>query len=424
MRWYKPHHDEEAHFVFDDAPFAPLCKGGEGSGKSVSGVVKTLERLRRGMSGIMVSPDLPHFRRSLWDEFKRWCPPEALIEEHRYRLRFDWQPAQPFTLAFVTGATLICGGIEDPGSYEGPNVHFAYFDEARRHANANALKVLTGRARLVGPNGEPPQVFLTTTPRKHWLYDYYGPLKDPDDFASFKARSTVITLRTADNTPNLSETFLEDRRSSLTEAEAREVLDAEWEDQGSTRFLPSITLWDACQEPLPALTAYEPMVLALDGAVSGDTFAVVGITRHPTDDERFAVRHVGAYEPHGVALDFDAIQKDIEHLIENFNIVQVCYDPYQLHQMGQHLASRVWAEPFSQGVDRLIADRLLLDSIISRRISHDGHALLRQHLDNADRKIEGGEDGKKLRIVKRTQTARIDLSVATSMALYRAQEFQ
>lgn len=52
-RQYKAHHPDELSFVQDDAPRYFLCKGAEGGGKSVAGIVKTLEKLRRGMSGIM-----------------------------------------------------------------------------------------------------------------------------------------------------------------------------------------------------------------------------------------------------------------------------------------------------------------------------------------------------------------------------------
>ena len=62
---YEPHHDDEASVVFSDTPRHVLIKGGEGGGKTVAGIVKVLERVRRGMSGVVGSPDFAHFRRSL-----------------------------------------------------------------------------------------------------------------------------------------------------------------------------------------------------------------------------------------------------------------------------------------------------------------------------------------------------------------------
>ncbi len=128
-RAYTPHHDDERRFVFNDAPRRAMAKGGEGGGKSVAGIIKNLERLRRGMHGIMGSPDFPHFCRSLWPEFARWCPWQHVIAEQRYRGRSGWEPSRPFSLTFTTGGTLLCGGFDEPGSWEGPNVHFAHFDE-------------------------------------------------------------------------------------------------------------------------------------------------------------------------------------------------------------------------------------------------------------------------------------------------------
>lgn len=360
---YEPHHADEERFVHSDAPRYFLAKGGEGSGKSVAGIIKDLERLRRGMSGIMVSPDFEHLKKSLWAEFRRWCPANVAVEKDRYRLRADWEPSRPFEMHFLSQAgiaTLYCGGIEDPSGWEGPNVHFAHFDEARRHKTAEALKVLAGRVRMRGPNGEPPQLFLTTTPRKHWLFEYFGEGVEDDPHASFKASAEAVTLRTSDNAQNLDENYERERRSVLTEAEARVVMDAEWEDIDDVdKFLPSMIWWGACREDLPVLTRSEPLLLAADAAVSGDTFGLVGVGRHPSREDALAVRLVRAWEPRGKALEYDEIEKEIRSLCKACNILKIVYDPYQLHQMMTRLKNDrvVLTEPFNQGAERLIADK-------------------------------------------------------------------
>lgn len=418
---YAPHNDEEHAFLESDTPRHLLAKGGEGSGKSALGIIKDLERLRRGMSGIMVSPDLPHFKRSLWPEFRRWCPWDQVVPSQQYRGAFDWEPRDPFVLAFKSGGTLLCGGIDNPGGWEGPNVHFGHIDEARRMKDASALKVLAGRVRLEGPNGEPPQLWLTTTPRKHWLFDYFGPWDKPgeiDPFAAFKALSRVITMRTQDNAANLAPGYVEDRSTVLTEAERRVIMEAEWEDIDDVdRFLPSMTLWDGCQTALPPLDRRTPLVLAADAGVSNDCFALVAVSRHPLMRQDVAVRSVRVWEPRGTKLDFDEIEEEIERFCRQWNVVQLCYDPYQLHQMMQRLGRKgvVWVSEFGQGAERAIADKDLHDLVIARRIWHKGDATLRTHLDNADRK----KDGDKLRIVKRSASLKIDAAVALSMAAAR-----
>lgn len=421
---YKSHHEDEEEFVYSDAPRYALAKGGEGGGKSVAGIVKTLNRLKRGMDGIMGSPDLPHFKRSLWPEFKRWCPWNQVIESQQRRGRAEWEPDKPFTLTFGNGAKLFCGGFEDPGAWEGPNVSFAHFDEARRHKTPAMLKVLDGRVRITGPAGEPPQLYFTTTPAKHWLFDYFGPLvaDEADPFESFKADSLVISLLTADNEAagNLSKGFTRQRGQSLSESEKRVLLEAAWEDiEDVDHFLPSIALWEVCREELPALDAHTPCVLALDAGESNDTFATVIVSRHPADAERVAVRYARAYVPKGSPLDFDAIERDIRDLCGRYAVRELTYDPMLLGQMIRRLKESpvtVYA-PFPQGLQRLEADKGLLDLIVQRRIAHDGNPELKQHIANSDRKVDG--EGRKLRIVKRSYALKIDLTVALSMGAHR-----
>jgi hypothetical protein len=421
---YKPHHDDEERFVYSDAPRYALAKGGEGGGKSVAGIVKTLNRLKRGMDGIMGSPDLPHFKRSLWPEFKRWCPWNQVIESQQRRGRAEWEPDKPFTLTFKNGAKLFCGGFEDPGAWEGPNVSFAHFDEARRHKTPAMLKVLDGRVRITGPQCEPPQLYFTTTPAKHWLFDYFGPGKEDeqDPLEAFKADSLVISLLTVDNEAagNLSEGFTRQRGQSLSESEKRVLLEAAWEDiEDVDHFLPSIELWNVCREDLPALDAHTPCVLALDAGESNDTFATVIVSRHPASTERVAVRYARAYVPKGEPLDFDAIEQDIRGLCARYAVQELTYDPMLLGQTIRRLKENPVTvyTPFPQGGQRLEADKGLLDLIMQRRIAHDGNLDLKNHIANSDRKVDG--EGRKLRIVKRSYALKIDLAVALSMGAYR-----
>lgn len=429
---YEPHHDDEAQAVHGDGPRYTLLKGGEGGGKSVAGIIKTLNRLKRGMSGIMVSPDLPHFRVSLWPEFRRWCPWSQVVEKHQRMQHQTWEPYRPFSIVFRNRATLYCGGIDDPGAWEGPNVNFAHFDEARRRKKADALKVLDGRVRIPGPAGELPQIWITTTPRKHWLFEYFGPPVDDDPHAGFKAQSLVVTLLTADNAANLEPGFVEKRALTLTAAEARVLLEAEWEDiEDTERFLPNMILWDKCKETLPALEPKEPIVVALDAATGriaavSDCFGIVAVSRHPkrrTND--LAVRFIQAWQAKpGGEIDFQGTgenpgpERVARWLCANYNVVQICYDPTELHDMAGRLRKGgvAWLKKFPQGNQRLEADRQLLDLIMQCRIAHDGNATLRKHIDNANRKLN--DDGKRLRIVKREEGLKVDLAVALSMGSY------
>lgn len=440
---YRPHHRDELDFILNDAPRRWLVKGGEGSGKSVSGVVKDLERLRRGMSGIMGSPTLVHFKKSLWPEFKRWCPPNALIPDHRYRLKLEFQPNQPFELVFTSGATLLCGGFDSPGSWEGPNVNFAHIDEGRHLAGPQMAKVLDGRCRIPGPKGEPPQWWITTTPRKskmstspeeskyHWLYEMFGPWEEDgeDPWAAFKADSQVTTLHLRDNAANLAEGFVESRVESLTAKETRILADAEWEDEEDTeRFIPNMALWDSLAISLPPL-AREPLIVALDAATgrkstTSDCFGLVAVSPRAyfagAGQRGSAVRYVEKWQAKaGGHIEYSTPMLDgpgdrIRWLIDNHNVTCVTFDPHQLVFVAQALEAegRVWVEPFNQTNDRLIADRHLYDEIIQKEVAHDGNEDLRAHIDNADRKVDS--DKHNFRLIQ--GRGKIDLTVCLSMA--------
>lgn len=434
-RVYTPHHQREADFVYTDSPRYGLLKGGEGSGKSTAGVIKDLLRLRRGCNGILVSSDFPHFRKSLWPEFRSWCPPEAVVPSQRHCLSPIWNPGGFFTIHFYNDeggiSTLFCGGIEDPSGWEGPNVNFAHFDEARRHQQPDALKVLDGRVRIPGPNGEPCQIWLTTTPRKHWLYEFFGGvevgevpgIRVDDPLFNFKNDARVVTLRTEDNAANLMEGFVDKRKQSLTEAEARVLMEAAWEDDSEgSPFLPSISYWDAClEEEMKPATKQDGLIIALDAAVSRDCFGMIAVSAHPTKIGCLAVQNVTPWQPTpGKPLDYQEIEDIIRKFVEDWSVLKIVYDPYQLHHMAGRLSEVTLMEPFQQVTQRQLSDRLLLDFITEKKIWHRGDPVLRQHLANADRK---NLEDRKIRIVKREQRLKIDLAVCLSMACFAAQEY-
>jgi hypothetical protein len=457
-----PHHLAEKMFVYSDGPKYALAKGGEGGGKSVAGIIKDLERLRRGMTGIMVSPDFEHFKKSLWAEFRRWCPPEAVLERERYRLRVDWEPSKQFELhfhnAYGTLTTLYCGGMDDETGWEGPNVHWAHGDEVRRknYATGEALivTVLAGRVRMRGPKGEPPQLWFTTTPKMHWLYDYFGGVPDhfgnldpgqehykPEDpMALFKKKAVVISLYTEDNIAYLDDDYVEDRGAAFTSDAARNVhLRAAWEDVGDiSHFLEDMTLWDACEEAegeeLGELGRNEPVVLAIDGAYAskGDVFAAVAAQKHPVygEDGWVAIRAQLTWEAQGKPRDFDSIEDDIKIFCLDHAVQEIAYDPRELHHMMGRLRKRskcsdgrwfpgIMCTEFPQGVLRQKADKNWFDLIVSRKATHSGHPVLRKHVANSDK--DTNKNGKGIRIVKRQRNLKIDLNVCASMAAYKAE---
>lgn len=442
-REYIPSNQQVAEFINSNNPRYLLLKGGEGGGKSAAGVIKDLNRLRRGMNGICVSTDLEHFKKSIWPTLKEWIPWHCVIERHRYRQSEGWEPSQAFTLVLsneVGGySELICGGAKEDriGQWTGPNVSFVHFDEAREHKTPEALKTFDGRARILGPNNEPPQLYLTTTPRKHWLFEYFaGATGDenslslvPDEiktrYQDFKQDARVFTVLTSEN-PVIDQNFVRQRAQTLSEAESRVLLKALWEDESDVEKFVQIIWWDNCRESTQPIRRDEPAIIALDAATgsenpgyTADCFAMIMVTRHPNRPSDIMVRYCGIWETGtGSLLDFAPIEDELKKLCRDFSVIEVAYDPYQLHDMAMRLKTTQIAnfKSFNQQSTRLQADKQLQDIIMSRRIVHDGNPLLRQHVDNANIK-KYGNDG--IRLVKRSTSQKIDAAVALSMAASR-----
>ena len=82
------------------------------------------------------------------------------------------------------------------------------------------------------------------------------------------------------------------------------------------RFLESIGLWDACEQPIPALDGHTPVVLGMDAGETSDTFALVAVSRHPHFPAHLAVRFSRVYVPEGGrALDFEQIERDVRAFV-------------------------------------------------------------------------------------------------------------
>ena len=377
--------------------------GGVGSGKTYAGCAEVV-RQPANSNGMVIAPTYPMLRDATLRTFMEMLRP-LVADFNRSEMR----------AVLTNGTTVLFRSADDPDRLRGPNLGWFWLDEAAM-MEPDAWSIMIGRLREL-----PGRAWATSTPRgKNWLYERFTSGEDYH----------IVRSSSRDN-PFLPPDFvLSLERTYDTEWIAQE-LEGEFLDLGSIdHFLPSISLWDACEEPLPPLDPHTPCILALDGAESNDTFASVIVSRHPTDATRLAVRYVRPYVPaKGVPLDFDAIEADIRYLVGAYAIQQIAYDPFLLGQLMRRLtdasspqrpAIRTPIEPFPQGAQRLEADKGLFDLITQRRIAHDGNAELRAHLANANRKVD--IESRKLRIVKRSYPLKIDLAVALSMGAQRMAE--
>lgn len=168
----------------------------------------------------------------------------------------------------------------------------------------------------------------------------------------------------------------------------------------------------------------EPCVLGADGSVSGDTTAISLVSRHPDPARResaVVVRRTRVWYPkeNGGVVDLQGVENTIREWCARYNIVQIAYDAFQLHQMMTNIVKDAvaWTFSFSQHGPRNVADKALYDLILRRDIVHDGDPELIKQMANAAMKSSAVAD-EKMRIVKKKDDTPVDLVVATSMAAH------
>lgn len=213
----------------------------------------------------------------------------------------------------------------------------------------------------------------------------------------------------------------------------------------------SAASWDRCLDPdLPELDPRTPIVLGIDAAVTGDSFAAVAVGRHPLYHDRPAIRAIKVWDPRelpGRRVDFLAVEHWMESLCGGqcpnghvrserrpdcppcvadvfhggHNVIQIVYDPYQMEATAQRLRrlNIVWLEPCDQGTGRWICDSDFHKYVLTGRLAHDGNRLLREHVLNARAKLQKDEDSR-MRMVKKAPNRKIDAAVAAAMAVERA----
>lgn len=194
---------------------------------------------------------------------------------------------------------------------------------------------------------------------------------------------------------------------------------------GMDTFIP-MEWWWACkrsQEEWPVVDKKRhPMVIALDAGVSSDNFGIIMGGRHPQNKDETIIEFSQKWVPPvGGKIDFQGTEENpgpelvLKRLIKENNVVQVAYDPYQLHDMASRLKKEglAWFRPFNQGGERLEADNQYRTKIKEKRVWHRGEKDLEEHMENANGQQD--DEDRKVRIVKRADELKIDLTVCGSM---------
>jgi hypothetical protein len=250
-----------------------------------------------------------------------------------------------------------------------------------------------------------------------------------------------------------SEAYYRAERAAIgNESEFLRVHRNQW--GSSTSKFVELEQWDNCRASIPDRQTNEPMVIAIDGAISNDCFAIIGVTRRAT---KYYVRFIRIWRPisgkplnfympdellknylaavrrydlpdgqrRQEALNILALDQSPESVIRGLalagNVVKFAYDKFAIQHLISKMDGIAYFEIFDQNSKRLVADKMLQDLILSGQVNHDGNEALTEHIKNANSKVDGD---RKIRIVKRSDSMKIDAAVCLSMACFAASEMR
>ncbi|HXH89845.1 MAG TPA: terminase TerL endonuclease subunit [Gaiellaceae bacterium] len=182
--------------------------------------------------------------------------------------------------------------------------------------------------------------------------------------------------------------------------------------------------YDACVDPDYQPPAADPdrlAVFALDGAVSRDTMALVGV------DLDWNLIYARAWHPpKGGTIDHREVLSQIVELTHRFNVVVIAYDPSQIHglvldalQVGLPMLSVSQAAGRAGGTMARHASALV-EAMYERRLRLFASPELRQHVSRSRFSARTGGD----RLVKLRSADKIDLAVALAMAVGVRQDLE
>lgn len=148
----------QRRFVTSVAAY-PAYIGGIGSGKSYAGAAKVLTRIGAKGVGTIYAPTYAMLRdatrRTLLDLLTAHSVPHTL---HK---------SENSITILSTGHEILCRSLDNPDGLRGPNLEWAWVDEAA-YVSREAWQIVKGRVRV----GASPQAWVTSTPKgRNWLWE-------------------------------------------------------------------------------------------------------------------------------------------------------------------------------------------------------------------------------------------------------------
>lgn len=388
-------------------------------------------------------------------------PAQRMVEHSDIlRPRCRWIDSKK-RIVFPSTSSYYCAISADAGSSHGKNPHMVLFDEVHTQPNR---KLYEGLKTGMGFRSQPLFINMTTagTDRQSICWEVWqharnvrdGIIRDPHflpmiyeirDGESWDDEAVWSRVN-----PNLGVTITLDflreecqRAKSIPAYENtfRNLYLNEWTEQAERWF--SMADWDACAESIPDM-AGEPCWCGVDLATVQDIAAVV--LCFPREDGRFvllprfyipelAAKRKEDYDrvPYrvwhkqgivqftsGASIDYDYIRADLHKLREQYDIVEVAFDPWNATQLATQLAEQDGYNMVKHGQGYASMSSPSKDferAVVDRKLIHGGNPVLRWMANNVT--IDQDPAGN-IKPTKERSNGRIDGIVASIMALGRA----
>jgi phage terminase large subunit-like protein len=287
------------------------------------------------------------------------------------------------------------------------------------------LVAITTAGVMTGSDGKPTIC--------HQLYEYgkkvaSGEVVDPSFFFSWWEPSSENASHFEESTwmesnPGYGDIVSKDSFTSslkLTpESEFRTKRCNQWVTTSDT-WLPH-GAWDEIADSEKVLSAETTYVLGFDGSFNGDCTAIVAVSCTEVPH----IFPVAVWEkPDEADASWQVPVLEVEDKLRQFaasnQVVEIACDPYRWARTFQVLEEEnLPIVTFPQTASRMTpATTRMFEAVVNKQISHNGDPQLARHIGNATLRVD--QRGSRLAKEKRGSMRRIDLAVASVMALERA----
>ena len=224
----------------------------------------------------------------------------------------------------------------------------------------------------------------------------YGDLQDPEDFISSIKKTPEAEFKT--------------KRLNI------------WTSVSET-WLPN-GAWDAIGNPVEIPNGAD-IVIGFDGSFNGDCTAIVAVSV----EETHHIMPIKVWEkPDEADANWQVPVLEVEDAIreaaKRWQVLEISCDPYRWARTFQVLEDEnLPVVTFPQNASRMTpATTRLFEAVVNKSITHNGDPQLARHISNATLRVDAR--GTRLAKEKRGSQRRIDLAVASVMALERAAWWQ